>query len=64
MSIDGIRLLLDQTVRKMVSLHDKKILVLEKSPMLRSFLETKLDTKIDADAELLDCPGPESYWVD
>lgn len=45
-------------------IYDKKLLVLDKSPILRTYLEKMLDTTIDPDAELLDSPGAESYWVD
>ena len=45
-------------------IYDKKLLVLERSIILRAYLEKMLDTKIDELAELLDRPGVDNYWVE
>lgn len=42
---------------------DRKLLVLDKSPLLRAFLEKILAVTIDDEAELLDRPGVDDYWV-
>lgn len=44
-------------------IYDKKLLVLDKSAILRDYIEQFLDVKIDEDAELLDIPGDDNYFV-
>lgn len=44
-------------------IYDKKILALEKSPILRAFIEKMLDVVIDENAELLDKPGYNDYYL-
>lgn len=45
-------------------IYDKRLLVLEKAPLLRDFMQRMLDTTIDKDAELLDKPGIDSYYIE
>lgn len=44
-------------------IYDKKLLVLDKSIYLRNYIEEFLDVKIDEEAELLDIPGRDNYYI-
>lgn len=44
-------------------IYDKKLLVLDKSPVLKAYIESFLEVTIEEGAELLDRPNVDNYWV-